>query len=178
MLQVVSVLNLLAGLRALWLTVTWDFINRKKKCAAKQPSRGYQVSEAPWQEFGRAQDGSTSTKDQGKFFPSEKVMQLQNNLTKFLEDHIYPMEVSSTSMHNRLQDGQFIQKKKILKHWQRRKKVNGTCLSRCLCRFLRTHFIISVSLRDCEPWLLLRSKDLCAGEWSFVHGDVCYCNQC
>ncbi|CAL5084672.1 unnamed protein product [Urochloa decumbens] len=69
----------------------WDFINRKN-VLREQPSRGFQVSEAPWQEFGRAQEGSTSKKDQGKFVPSEKVMQLQKKLTKFIEDHIYPME--------------------------------------------------------------------------------------
>jgi acyl-CoA dehydrogenase len=53
---------------------------------------GVQVSEAPWQEFGREQKGSTSAKDQGKFVPSEKVIQLQKKLMKFIEDHIYPME--------------------------------------------------------------------------------------
>ncbi|CAL5061059.1 unnamed protein product [Urochloa decumbens] len=69
----------------------WDFINRKN-VLREQPYRGFQVSEAPWQEFGRAQEGSTSTKDQGKFVPSEKVIQLQKKLMKFIEDHIYPME--------------------------------------------------------------------------------------
>ncbi|OEL22875.1 putative acyl-CoA dehydrogenase IBR3 [Dichanthelium oligosanthes] len=68
-----------------------DFINREN-VLREQPSRGFQGSEAPWQEFGREQDGSTSTKDQGKFVPSEKVMQLRKKLIKFIEDHIYPME--------------------------------------------------------------------------------------
>ena len=53
---------------------------------------GFQVSAAPWQEFGREQEGSISTKDQGKFVPSEKVMHLRKKLMKFIEDHIYPME--------------------------------------------------------------------------------------
>ncbi|CAN6176638.1 unnamed protein product [Urochloa humidicola] len=69
----------------------WDFINRKN-VLREQPSRVFQVSEAPWQEFGREQESSTPTKDQGKFVPSEKVMQLQKKLMKFIEDHIYPME--------------------------------------------------------------------------------------
>ncbi|KAG2639020.1 probable acyl-CoA dehydrogenase IBR3 isoform X2 [Panicum virgatum] len=68
-----------------------DFINREH-VLQKQPSMGFQVSAAPWQEFGREQEGSISTKDQGKFVPSEKVMHLRKKLMKFIEDHIYPME--------------------------------------------------------------------------------------
>ncbi|KAK3128026.1 hypothetical protein QOZ80_7AG0581620 [Eleusine coracana subsp. coracana] len=69
----------------------WDFINRANVLGG-QPATGVQTSKAPWQEFGREQKGSTSTRDQGRFVPSEKVMQLRNKLLKFLEDHIYPME--------------------------------------------------------------------------------------
>jgi len=68
-----------------------DFINREH-VLQEQPSMGFQVSAAPWQEFGREQEGSISTKDQGKFVPSEKVMHLRKKLMKFIEDHIYPME--------------------------------------------------------------------------------------
>jgi len=68
-----------------------DFINREHVLQG-QPSIGFQVSAAPWQEFGREQEGSISTKDQGKFVPSEKVMHLRKKLMKFIEDHIYPME--------------------------------------------------------------------------------------
>nr|CAB3458959.1 unnamed protein product [Digitaria exilis] len=67
----------------------WDFISRNK-VLPEQPSRGFQISEAPWQEFGGEQGGPA--KDQGKFVPSEKVMKLQKQLMKFIEDHIYPME--------------------------------------------------------------------------------------
>nr|CAB3461846.1 unnamed protein product [Digitaria exilis] len=67
----------------------WDFISRNK-VLPEQPSRGFQISEAPWQEFDGEQGGPT--KDQGKFVPSEKVMKLQKQLMKFIEDHIYPME--------------------------------------------------------------------------------------
>ncbi|KAG2647507.1 probable acyl-CoA dehydrogenase IBR3 isoform X3 [Panicum virgatum] len=68
-----------------------DFINREHVLQG-QPSIGFQVSAAPWQEFGREQEGSISTKDQGKFVPNEKVMHLRKKLMKFMEDHIYPME--------------------------------------------------------------------------------------
>ncbi|CAD6343436.1 unnamed protein product [Miscanthus lutarioriparius] len=40
----------------------------------------------------REEESLTSEKNQGKFVPSEKVMQLQKKLIKFIEDHIYPME--------------------------------------------------------------------------------------
>ncbi|KAG2647504.1 hypothetical protein PVAP13_2KG590200 [Panicum virgatum] len=63
-----------------------DFINREHVLQG-QPSIA-----APWQEFGREQEGSISTKDQGKFVPNEKVMHLRKKLMKFMEDHIYPME--------------------------------------------------------------------------------------
>ena len=53
---------------------------------------GFQVSGAPWQEFHREEESLTSEKNQGKFVPSEKVMQLQKKLIKFIEDRIYPME--------------------------------------------------------------------------------------
>lgn len=53
---------------------------------------GIQGSKAPWQEFHREQEGSTSVGDQGKFVPSEKVMQLRKKLLKFIEDRIYPVE--------------------------------------------------------------------------------------
>jgi acyl-CoA dehydrogenase len=53
---------------------------------------GFRVSAAPWQEFHREEESSTSEKNQGKFVPSEKVMQLRKKLIKFIEDHIYPME--------------------------------------------------------------------------------------
>lgn len=69
----------------------WDFIN-SEKVLQEQPSRGFQVSGAPWQELRREQESSTSNDDQGKFVPSEKVMQLRKKLIKFIEDHIYPME--------------------------------------------------------------------------------------
>lgn len=53
---------------------------------------GSQVLGASWQEFHREEESSTSEKNQGKFVPSEKVMQLRKKLIKFIEDHIYPME--------------------------------------------------------------------------------------
>lgn len=53
---------------------------------------GFQVSGAPWQESHREEQGLTFGKNQGKFVPSEKVMQLRKKLMKFIEDHIYPME--------------------------------------------------------------------------------------
>lgn len=31
-------------------------------------------------------------KDEGKFVPSKKVMELRTKLIKFMDDHIYPME--------------------------------------------------------------------------------------
>ncbi|PUZ73347.1 hypothetical protein GQ55_2G467500 [Panicum hallii var. hallii] len=68
-----------------------DFINREN-VLQEQPSMGFQVAAAPWKEFGREQEGSIPTKDQGKFVPSEKVMHLRKKLMKFIEDHIYPME--------------------------------------------------------------------------------------
>uniref|UniRef100_A0A0E0AP87 Acyl-CoA dehydrogenase n=1 Tax=Oryza glumipatula TaxID=40148 RepID=A0A0E0AP87_9ORYZ len=69
----------------------WDIINREN-VLREQPARGMHVSNGPSQEFQRKHEGSISTKDQGKFVPSEKVMQLRNKLMKFMEDYIYPME--------------------------------------------------------------------------------------
>ncbi|XP_066398286.1 probable acyl-CoA dehydrogenase IBR3 isoform X2 [Miscanthus floridulus] len=69
----------------------WDFINRVNDLQ-EPPSKGFQVSGAPWQEFHREEESLTSEKNQGKFVPSEKVMQLRKKLLKFIEDHIYPME--------------------------------------------------------------------------------------
>uniref|UniRef100_A0A0A9FLI4 Acyl-CoA dehydrogenase/oxidase N-terminal domain-containing protein n=1 Tax=Arundo donax TaxID=35708 RepID=A0A0A9FLI4_ARUDO len=69
----------------------WDFINREN-VLREQPVRGMHASKAPWQEFHREQEVSTCTNDQGKFVPSEKVIQLRKKLLKFVEDHIYPME--------------------------------------------------------------------------------------
>uniref|UniRef100_A0A0E0LPQ9 Acyl-CoA dehydrogenase family member 11 n=1 Tax=Oryza punctata TaxID=4537 RepID=A0A0E0LPQ9_ORYPU len=69
----------------------WDIINREN-VLREQPARGMHVSKDPLQEFQRKHEGSISTKDQGKFVPSEKVMQLRKKLMKFMEDYIYPME--------------------------------------------------------------------------------------
>jgi acyl-CoA dehydrogenase len=69
----------------------WDLINRAN-VLGEQPAKGIQGSKAPWQEFHREQEGSTSVGDQGKFVPSEKVMQLRKKLLKFIEDRIYPVE--------------------------------------------------------------------------------------
>ncbi|ONM26168.1 putative acyl-CoA dehydrogenase IBR3 [Zea mays] len=69
----------------------WDFINRVN-VLQELPSKGSQVLGASWQEFHREEESSTSEKNQGKFVPSEKVMQLRKKLIKFIEDHIYPME--------------------------------------------------------------------------------------
>uniref|UniRef100_A0A0D9X2W2 Acyl-CoA dehydrogenase family member 11 n=1 Tax=Leersia perrieri TaxID=77586 RepID=A0A0D9X2W2_9ORYZ len=69
----------------------WDLISREN-ILREQPAGGMHVSKGSWQEFQREHEGSISTKDEGKFVPSGKVMQLRNKLMKFMEDHIYPME--------------------------------------------------------------------------------------
>ncbi|KAM3371934.1 hypothetical protein ACQJBY_019032 [Aegilops geniculata] len=50
------------------------------------------VSKAPRQGFHVEQEDSTLTNGQGKFVPSEKVMQLRQKIMKFMKDHIYPKE--------------------------------------------------------------------------------------
>ncbi|KAL5196594.1 hypothetical protein ABZP36_000106 [Zizania latifolia] len=69
----------------------WDFISREN-VLRKQPALGIHVSKASRQEFHGEHEGLTSKKNQRKFVPSEKVMQLRKKLMKFMEDHIYPME--------------------------------------------------------------------------------------
>ncbi|TVU37259.1 hypothetical protein EJB05_10565, partial [Eragrostis curvula] len=68
----------------------WDLINREN-VLREQPGRGM-AAKASWQELRGEQEGSTSANEQGKFVPSEKVMQLRNKLLRFIEDRIYPME--------------------------------------------------------------------------------------
>ncbi|GJN33408.1 hypothetical protein PR202_gb22005 [Eleusine coracana subsp. coracana] len=64
----------------------WDFINRANVLGG-QPAKGIQTSKAPWQEFGREQKGSTSTRDQGRFVPSEKLDSAARARKLLFEDH-------------------------------------------------------------------------------------------
>ncbi|KAF7014096.1 hypothetical protein CFC21_028122, partial [Triticum aestivum] len=69
----------------------WDYINRENVLRA-HPATGMHVSKAPRQGFHVEQEDSTLTNGQGKFVPSEKVMQLRQKIMKFMKDHIYPKE--------------------------------------------------------------------------------------
>lgn len=53
---------------------------------------GMHVSKAPSQGFHKEQEDSNLANGQGKFVPSEKVMQLRQKIVKFMKDHIYPKE--------------------------------------------------------------------------------------
>ncbi|KQK14669.1 probable acyl-CoA dehydrogenase IBR3 isoform X2 [Brachypodium distachyon] len=70
----------------------WNYINRENVLREQPATVGMLVSKAPRQEFHREQEGSTSTNGQGRFVPSEKVMQLREKIMKFMKDHIYPKE--------------------------------------------------------------------------------------
>ncbi|KAF6999413.1 hypothetical protein CFC21_015446 [Triticum aestivum] len=69
----------------------WHYINRENVLRA-HPATGMHVLKAPRQGFHVEQEDSTLTNGQGKFVPSEKVMQLRQKIIKFMKDHIYPKE--------------------------------------------------------------------------------------
>lgn len=49
-------------------------------------------SEVSWKKLDKEKEYSYPAKGQGKFVPSQKVLELRNKLLKFMENHIYPME--------------------------------------------------------------------------------------
>ncbi|XP_010921618.2 probable acyl-CoA dehydrogenase IBR3 [Elaeis guineensis] len=69
----------------------WAFIN-KKSVLPLQPPQGIQDSEVSWKKLDKEKEDSYPAKEQGKFVPSQKVLELRNKLLMFMENHIYPME--------------------------------------------------------------------------------------
>lgn len=69
----------------------WDYINREN-VLRERPGIGMHVFKSPRQEFHTEQEGSTLENSQGRFVPSNKVMQLREKIMKFMENHIYPKE--------------------------------------------------------------------------------------
>ncbi|XP_038974440.1 probable acyl-CoA dehydrogenase IBR3 [Phoenix dactylifera] len=69
----------------------WAFINQKSVLPS-QPPQGVLDSEVSWKKLDKEKEYSYPAKGQGKFVPSQKVLELRNKLLKFTENHIYPME--------------------------------------------------------------------------------------
>ncbi|KAG1338726.1 putative acyl-CoA dehydrogenase IBR3 [Cocos nucifera] len=69
----------------------WAFIN-KKSVLPSQPPQGILDSEVSWKKLDKKKEDSYPAKEQGKFVPSKKVLELCNKLLMFMENHIYPME--------------------------------------------------------------------------------------
>lgn len=49
-------------------------------------------SEIFWKKLDKEKEDSYPAKEQGKFVPSQKVLELRDKLLIFMENHIYPME--------------------------------------------------------------------------------------
>ncbi|CAN6551328.1 unnamed protein product [Malus baccata var. baccata] len=81
-----------AGDRAnFMIDYAWKFIGRES-VLPKNPSSGAFVAQDYLKRFGQESDDQGFSKGGGRFVPSKRVMELRNRLTKFMEDHIYPME--------------------------------------------------------------------------------------
>ncbi|XP_072959100.1 probable acyl-CoA dehydrogenase IBR3 [Typha angustifolia] len=69
----------------------WMFINQKT-VLPDQPPLGVFESNVSQKVLEKEKNIPYVTKDQGKFVPSQKILELRTKLIKFMEDHIYPME--------------------------------------------------------------------------------------
>ncbi|ONK67554.1 uncharacterized protein A4U43_C05F1250 [Asparagus officinalis] len=69
----------------------WVLIN-KKAVLPDQPPQGYAGSVLSQEHLSKHQTNPYGLPVQGKFVPSQKVLNLRAKLLKFMEEHIYPME--------------------------------------------------------------------------------------
>lgn len=69
----------------------WRFINRES-VLPDQPPPGYVTPMVSQEQLRSGEANLYPSQGQGKFTPSQKVLDLRSKLIKFMEDHVYPME--------------------------------------------------------------------------------------